>query len=149
VLLHLFQQLDPIQNLPFARLLNLPRQHEFVQNGIHLVEIKDNVQFTHIGKEGIQQFHKQMYRLQVRKLIVGQIHGNRKKQTRVPPVNEFVGIVLNEIGVLFIPGRDEAVHFGFDAGLFGFARRGGSTNVGCRRGNVPFGQAGFALAVLQ
>lgn len=53
-LFHFFQKFDSIQNFSFGGFLDFSGQHELIQNGIDLVEIKDNIQFTNITEIGIQ-----------------------------------------------------------------------------------------------
>ncbi len=57
-LFHFFQEFDSIEDFSFGGFLDFTGQHEFIQNGIDLVEIKDNIQFTHITEIGIQEFHE-------------------------------------------------------------------------------------------
>jgi len=73
-LLHLFQQPDSIQDFPFTRLFNLPRKHIFIQNTVNLVKIEDNIQLANIAKVTIQQFYKQMHRLEITQLIIRKVH---------------------------------------------------------------------------
>ena len=148
-LLHLFEHFDPLQYLSLTRFFQLPRQHEFIQNTVNLVEIKDNIQFTHVAKVRVEEFDKQMNRFQVGQFIVRHVHGNGKKEASVSPINEFVGIVFNKVGVFLVAGRDEAVTFGLDADLFGFGV--GSGGAARRLGvgwDVPLGQTCLALTIL-
>jgi hypothetical protein len=76
-LFHLFQKFDPFENFSFRGFFNFPRQH--------------------VGKVTIQQFHKQMNRFQKRQFVIQNIDGNGEEQARISPVNEFLGIVFNEV----------------------------------------------------
>jgi hypothetical protein len=122
LLLHLFHVLDSIQNFSLARFFDFPSQHELIQYGINLVEIKDNIQFTNIAEVTVQELHKQMDGFQVGQFIVVHIHRNREEKTRVSSVDELVVVVFNEIGVFLVAGCDKSVHFGFNAGLLRFHR---------------------------
>ena len=44
----------------FTGLLHLPRQDELVQQRVHLVEVKHNVQLAHIAEVLIQQLHEKV-----------------------------------------------------------------------------------------
>ena len=90
-----------------------------------------------------------MHSLQIGQFIVCQVHSNSKEQPSISSINEFVGIVFNEIGVFFISSRNESVDFRFDARLLGFSGCRGASVGGRWRRNVPFGKAGLALAILQ
>jgi hypothetical protein len=149
LLLHFLHQFDAVQNFSFTRLFQFPRQHEFIQDTVDLAKVEDNVEFADIAKVGIQQFDKQVNRLQIAEFIVRLVHGNGEKEAGIPPINELVGIVFNKVGILLVAGRHEAMDFGFNADLFRFARRGGPRLRHVRRGHVPLGQARLALTVLE
>ena len=57
---------------------------------------------------------------QVAQLVVGKVHGNGEEQAGVSPVDELVGGIFDEVGVLFVPGGDQPVDLGFYPGLLGF-----------------------------
>ncbi len=106
-LFHFLHGLDSIQNFSFRALFHFPRQHEFIQYTVHFIEIKDNIQFTYIGKVTIQEFDKQVHRFQIRQFIVGNVHGNGKEESCISSVNELVGIVFNKVCILFITSRHQ------------------------------------------
>jgi len=84
----------------------------------HLIKVKDQIQLTHIPKKRIQHLHKEMYRLQIRQLVIVRIHTDTEEQSRVAPVDDFRRAELNEVRlVLLVPRRDQAVHFAFELDL--------------------------------
>lgn len=119
-LLQLLQHLDSIQYLLLARLFNLTRQNVFIQDGVHTIEVEDNVQLANIGKVRIQKLDEEMDGFQVAQLVVGNVDGNGKEKTGVSSVDELVGGIFDEIGILFVPGGDQPVDLGFYPGLLGF-----------------------------
>lgn len=85
---------------------------------------------------------------QIRKFIVRDVDRNGEKKTRISPINQFVRIVFNEIGVFFVPCCDQTVAFGLDADLFRLGIR-------CRpalrlrgRRNIPLGETCLSLTIL-
>jgi hypothetical protein len=86
----------------------------------HLVEIKHQIQLTHIPKEAIQHLDKEVYSLEVRQLIIIRIHADAEEQPRIPPIHHAVLPELHEIRlVLLVPRRDEAVHLALELDLVG------------------------------
>lgn len=57
---------------------------------------------------------------QVAQLVVGNVDGNGKEQTGVSSVDELVGGIFDEVGILFVPGGDQPVDLGLYPGLLGF-----------------------------
>ena len=57
---------------------------------IHLVKIKNQIQFTHISKECIEHFDKEMYGFQIRQFVIVCIDTHTKEQTSVPTIYYFV-----------------------------------------------------------
>ena len=62
--------LQPRQHNLLTRLLNLPGQEHLVQDGIHLVEVEDEVQLADIPKEGVEHLDKEVDGLEVGELVV-------------------------------------------------------------------------------
>lgn len=58
------------QHNVFARFLNLTSQKDFVQNGIHLVEIEHKIQFANVAKESIENFDEKVNGFQISQLVV-------------------------------------------------------------------------------
>lgn len=119
-LLQLLQHLYSLQYLLLAGFLYLPGQNVFIQNGVHTVEVEHNVQLANIGKVRIQKLDEEMDGFQVAQLVVGNVDGNGEEQAGISPVDELVGGVFDEIGVLFVPGGDQPMNLGFYPGLLGF-----------------------------
>lgn len=135
-LFQLVQMLQPCQDNLLTRLLDLAREEDLVQNGVDLVEVKDQVQLAHVAEEGIQHLDEEMYRLEEGELVVVCVDAGAEEQARVAPVDEFVLPELDEVGlVLLVAGRDEAVNLALELDLLVVAV-----------GSVPLGQAGFASA---
>jgi hypothetical protein len=60
-----------------------------------------------------------MNRLQIRQFVIRNIDGNGEEQACIlSPVNEFVGIVFNEVGILLVMGSHKLMNFGLNASLF-------------------------------
>ena len=77
----------------------------------YLVKVEHQVQFTHIAKELIQHLYKEMYRFQVRELVVIGVYARAEEQSGIAAVNHFRGAAeLDEVGLVFLVARrDEAV----------------------------------------
>ena len=86
----------------------------------YFIEIKHQIQLTNIPKELIQYLHKEMYRLQIRQLIIMLIHARTEEQTRVPPIHDLEILPeLDEVGLVFLVARGhEAVDLAFKFLLF-------------------------------
>jgi hypothetical protein len=56
---------------------------------------------------------------QIRQFVIRNIDGNGEEQARISPVNEFVGIVFNEVGILLsrAVSSHKSVNFGLNASL--------------------------------
>lgn len=141
--------LQPRQHHLLARLLNFTRQEHFIkdrvdlgssisptlsfplqQSASYLVEVEHQIKFADITKELIKHLDEEMYRLQVRQLVIIRIHARAEEQARVSAVDDLGGATkFDEVGlVLLVSGGDEAVDFAFELDLF---------VVGV--GRVPFG----------
>lgn len=132
--LQLVQVLQPRQNNLLARLLNLARQEDLVQNSIHLVEVEDEIQLAHVAEEGIQHLDEEVYGLEVRQLVVVCVDAGAEEEPRVAAVDDLVVAELDKVGlVLLVAGGDEPVHFALELDLLVVAV-----------GGVPFCEAGFA-----
>jgi hypothetical protein len=116
--------IQPRQHNSFTRLLNFARKENLIQNRIHLVKIKHQIQLTHIPKKGVEHFHKEVDSLQVCELVVVCVDAGAEEQTCVPTVHDFGGLPeFDEVGLVFlVPGGYEAVDLG---GMLGRERRGG------------------------
>ena len=55
-----FKKLQPRQHHFFGCFLYFTGQEEFIHDHVHLVKVKDEVQFTHIAKKQVQHLNKQM-----------------------------------------------------------------------------------------
>ena len=73
--------------------------------------------------------------LKVAELVVVDVYGDGKEKASVPPVDELVVVVLDEVGVLLVAGGDEAVDLALDPDLL--CLRAGAR--GGRWRNVPLG----------
>ena len=110
-LLQLIQMLQSRQHDLFTCFLNLACKEHLVENRIHLIpqissdpppslsptpmrthliEIKHQIQLTHIPKEAIQHLDKEVYSLQIRQLIIIRIHADAEEQPRIPSIDDLV-----------------------------------------------------------
>ena len=79
-------------------------------NLTHLVEIKNQIQLTHIPKEAIQHLDEKMYRFQIRQLVVVRVDAHAEEEACVAPVDDLQRAEFDEVGlVLLVSGGDEAV----------------------------------------
>ncbi len=118
-----------------ARLLDLAREEDLVQDRIHLsptsalpssnlffiysylIEIEHQIQLTNIPEKLIQHLDKKMYRLQIRQLIIIGVHARAEEEPCVAPVYHFgAAPEFDEVGLVLLVARsDEAVDFAFEA----------------------------------
>src|SRR4051794_4550317 len=99
--------LQPSQHNLLTSLLNLPGQKHLVQNRIHLVKVKHQVQLAHVAKERVEHLDKEMYGLEERQLVIVGVDARAKEEPRVAPVDDLVVAELDEIGlVLLVAGGD-------------------------------------------
>lgn len=135
-LLQLIQMFQPRQHDLLARLLNLPRQKNLVQDRVHLVEIKDQVQLAHVAEEGVEHLDEEVDRLEERELVVVGVDARAKEEPGVPPVDHLVVAELDEVGLVFlVPRGDEAVDLRREG-------RGGLAGDGMGRGDGGTGGGG-------
>jgi hypothetical protein len=126
--------LQPRQNNLLARLLNLARQKDLVQDGIYFVKIKDEIQLADVAEEGIEHLDEEVNGLEVGEFRVVGVDAGAEEQARVPPVHDLVVAELDKVGLVLLVARGhEAVDLAFQLDLFG---------VGV--GRVPLCEPGFA-----
>ena len=105
--------LQPRQHNLLTRLLNLPRQKHLVQDGIHLVEVKHEVELADVAEEGVEHLDEEVDGLEVGELVVVGVDARAEEEPRVPPVDELVVAELDEVGLVLLVARgDEAVDLG-------------------------------------
>lgn len=86
--------IKPVQHGELARLLNLASQEDLVQDRIHFVKVKDEIQLAHVAKEAVQHLDEQVDRLEVGQLIVVGIDADAEKETSISPIDDLVVAVL-------------------------------------------------------
>ena len=57
---------------------------------------------------------------QIAQFVVGNVNSNGEKQTGISSVDELVGGIFDEIGILFVTGGDQPMDLGFYPCLLGF-----------------------------
>ena len=83
----------------------------YAPRAAYLVKVEHQVQFTHIAKELIQHFYKEVYRFQVCELVIVGVYARAKEQSGIAAVDDFrCAAELDEVGLVFlIAWSDEAV----------------------------------------
>jgi hypothetical protein len=98
--------LQPRQHDLLARLLNLARQKYLVQNSVHLVKIKHQVQLTHVAKECVQHLDEEMYGFKVGELVVVCVDAGAEEEARVATVDYLWALPeFDEVGLMFLVAR--------------------------------------------
>lgn len=93
-----------------ARLLNLTREKDLVEDGIDLVEVEDEVELADVAEEGVEHLDEEVDRLEVGELVVVCVDAGAEEEARVPAVDDFVVAVLDKVGLVFlVAGGYEAV----------------------------------------
>jgi len=83
------------------------------QRQTYLVEVKHQIQFTHIPKETVQHLHEEVNRFQVRQFVIVGVHARTEEEARVAPIDDLVVAELDKVGLVFLIARgDEAVNLG-------------------------------------
>jgi hypothetical protein len=59
-----------------------------------------------------------MNHFQIQQFFIQNIDNNGEEQAWISPVNEFVGILFNEVGILLVTDSHKLVNFGLNASLF-------------------------------
>jgi hypothetical protein len=77
----------------------------------YLIEVKYQVQFTHIAKEGIQHLNEEMYSLQVCQLVIVCVNARAEEKAGISTVHDLGHVAeLDEVGLVFLVSRrNEAV----------------------------------------
>lgn len=102
--------LQPCQHNLFARLLNLARQEDLVQDGVDLVEVEHEVELADVAEKGVEDLDEKVDGLEVGELVVVGVDAGAEKETGVPAVDDLVVAELDKVGlVLLVSGGDEAV----------------------------------------
>eukprot|EP00429_Kryptoperidinium_foliaceum_P079020 CAMPEP_0176223902 /NCGR_PEP_ID=MMETSP0121_2-20121125/20982_1 /TAXON_ID=160619 /ORGANISM="Kryptoperidinium foliaceum, Strain CCMP 1326" /LENGTH=214 /DNA_ID=CAMNT_0017563147 /DNA_START=30 /DNA_END=671 /DNA_ORIENTATION=+ len=117
---------------------DLPGQEELVQDVVHLVKVEDEVQFAHISEVAVEDLHEQVDQLQGAQLVVVDVHAEDEEHAGIPPIDDLVVPVLQEISVPGVPRHDGPVDLRLDLELFAGVE-----------GDVPLRQSGLPLAILQ
>lgn len=125
---------QPRQHNLLARLLNLARQKDLIENGVHLVKVEDEVELADVAEEGVENLDEEVDGLEKGELVVVCIDAGAEEEARVAAVDDFIVAELDKVGLVFLVARgDEAVDFALELDLFVVAV-----------GGVPFGETGFA-----
>jgi hypothetical protein len=135
---HLLKLLQSFQHHNLRRLLQFPCYNILIQDGVHFMEVKHQVQLAHIAKEPIQHLYKQVDAFQVGQLIIRHVHAKAEEETRIPTIDDLVGAKLNKVGELGVTRRHQAMHFILNLPF-----------VVLLNGHVPLGQTSLALPVLK
>jgi hypothetical protein len=107
-----FKGIPHISLYPLLPIFPLPNPHPPNKNTqtTYLIKIEHQVQLAHIPKKAIQHLHKEMYGLQVRKLVIVRVDARTEEESCVAPVDDLVVAELDEVGLVFlVSGGDEAV----------------------------------------
>lgn len=132
--LQLIQMLQPRQHNLLARLLNLARQKDFIEDGVDLVKVEDEVELADVAEEGVEDLDEEVDGLEEGELVVVCVDAGAEEEAGVAAVDDLVVAKLDEVGLVFLVARgDEAVNLALELDLFVVAV-----------GGVPFGEAGFA-----
>ena len=88
-----------------------PQPPVYAPRAAYLIKVEYQVQFTHVAKELIQHFHKEMYRFQVCELVVVGVYARAEEQSGIAAVDHFRSAAeLDKVGLVFLVARrDEAV----------------------------------------
>jgi hypothetical protein len=125
---------QPRQNNLLARLLNLARQEDLIEDGVHLVKVEDEVELADVAEEGVEHLDEEVDGLEEGELIVVCVDAGAEEEARVAAVDDFVVAELDEVGLVLLVARgDEAVDLALELDLFVVAV-----------GGVPLGETGFA-----
>lgn len=89
--------LQPRQHDLLARLLDLARQEDLVQNGVDLVEVKYEVQLADVAEEGVEDLDEEVDGLEVGELVVVGVDADAEKQAGVAAVDELAAAELDEV----------------------------------------------------
>ena len=137
-ILDLLQFVQPFHDLFLARLLDLPREDEFVDDLVHFVKVEDEVELAHVAEVVVQDLDEEVDRLEERELVVVDVDAELEEQPGVPPVDDLVRAKLGEICKLWISVDDEAVNLELELVLLVVVHR-----------DVVLRRAGLTLAILQ
>jgi hypothetical protein len=126
--------LQPREHDLLARLLDLAREEDLVEDGVHLVEVEDEVELADVAEEGVEDLDEEVDGLEVGELVVVCVDAGAEEEPRVAAVDDLVVAELDEVGlVLLVAGGDEAVDLALELDLLVVAV-----------GGVPLGETGLA-----
>ena len=79
--------LEARKHVRLARLLDLAREEHLVEHSAHLVEVEHEIQLAHILKVRVEDFDKQVDRLEVCQLVVLCVDARAEVQARIPAIH--------------------------------------------------------------
>lgn len=130
----LVQVLQAREHDLLARLLNLAGEEDLVKDGVHLVEVEDEVELADVAEEGVEDLDEEVDGLEVGELVVVCVDAGAEEEPGVAAVDDLVVAELDEVGlVLLVAGGDEAVDLALELDLLVVAV-----------GGVPLGETGLA-----
>eukprot|EP00416_Gambierdiscus_australes_P045565 CAMPEP_0171092834 /NCGR_PEP_ID=MMETSP0766_2-20121228/37618_1 /TAXON_ID=439317 /ORGANISM="Gambierdiscus australes, Strain CAWD 149" /LENGTH=195 /DNA_ID=CAMNT_0011551147 /DNA_START=66 /DNA_END=651 /DNA_ORIENTATION=- len=101
---------DVVEHSALARLLQLARDEDLVEDVVGLVEVEDEIELTDVAEVAVQALHKMVHDLQGQKLVVSVVDACNEEQACVSLVAELVVAPLKEVAHLGRAAQDEAAH---------------------------------------
>lgn len=89
----------------FARLLDLARKKHLVEDGVHLVEVEDQIQLADIAEESVEDLDEEVDGLEEGQLVVVGVDARAEEEAGVPAVDDLVVAELDEVGLVFLVAR--------------------------------------------
>lgn len=89
----------------FARLLDLTRKKHLVEDGVHLVEVEDQIQLADIAEKSIEDLDEEVDGLEEGQLVVIGVNARAEEEAGVPAVDDLVVAELDEVGLVFLVAR--------------------------------------------
>lgn len=82
------------ENDELARLFDLARQEDLIEDGIDLVKIENEIEFADVSEKGIEHLDKEVDRFEVGQLVVVGIDAYAEKETGIASIDDLVISVL-------------------------------------------------------
>mmetsp|Transcript_2447 Transcript_2447/g.2838 ORF Transcript_2447/g.2838 Transcript_2447/m.2838 type:complete len:134 (+) Transcript_2447:86-487(+) len=83
-----------VEDCALAGLLQLPRDHNLVEDVVRLVEVEDQVQLANVTEVAVQTLDKVMHRLQGKQLVVSVFDACNEEQACVSPPSRHQSVAI-------------------------------------------------------
>jgi len=101
---------DTLEHSALARLLDLPRHHNLIENIVSLVEVEDEIELANVAEVAVQAFHEVVDRFQSQQLVVANVDACNEEKTSVTLVADLAVPPLEKVADLWAAAKDQLAY---------------------------------------